>query len=133
MATLARLIYGFSSAYLLTGEERFLQAATAGVAYQREAFRSISADGRFCFWLHARQRDREGRIDLLASQNAEDRGTIPLYEQIYALAGLAMYYRISNDWEVLQDIQRSIASFNTFFADRRPIREDDPEIGRAHV
>ncbi len=132
MATLSRLIYGFSSAYLLTGEERFLHAASAGVAYQREAFRSISADGRFCFWLHARKRDREGRIDLLPSQNAEDRGTIPLYEQIYALAGLAMYYRISNDWEVLHDIQRSITSFNTFFADRRPASGADPADGQRH-
>ena len=31
MATLSRLIYGFSSAYLLTGEDRFRHAACAGV------------------------------------------------------------------------------------------------------
>ena len=117
MATLSRLIYGFSSAYQLTGEDRFLHAAMAGVAYQREAFRSISADGRFCFWLHARKRNREGRIDIFASLFAEDQGTLPLYEQIYALAGLAQYYRISNDWEVLHDIQRTLNTFETFFAD----------------
>jgi hypothetical protein len=120
MATLSRLIYGFSSAYLLTGEDRFLHAATAGVAYQREAFRSISADGRFCFWLHARKRDREGRIDILPSLFAEDRGTLPLYEQIYALAGLAQFYRINNDWEVLHDIQRTLTTFDTFFAHKTP-------------
>ncbi|MFN7897447.1 MAG: hypothetical protein ACK5Q6_15085, partial [Cyanobacteriota bacterium] len=118
MATLSRLIYGFSSAYQLTGEDRFLHAATAGVAYQREAFRSISADGRFCFWLHARKRNREGRIDIFASLFPEDQGTLPLYEQIYALAGLAQYYRISNDWEVLHDIQRTLETFDTFFADK---------------
>lgn len=117
MATLSRLIYGFASAYMLTGEERFFEAAKAGVAYQREAFRSVSADGRFCFWLHARQRDREGRIDILPSQCEEDKGTLPLYEQIYALAGLAQFYRISNDWDVLHDIRRTITAFNTFFAD----------------
>ena len=117
MATLSRLIYGFSSAYQLTGEDRFLHAAMAGVAYQREAFRSISADGRFCFWLHARKRNREGRIDIFASLFAEDQGTLPLYEQIYALAGLAQYYRISNDWEVLHDIQRTLNTFENFFAD----------------
>jgi mannose/cellobiose epimerase-like protein (N-acyl-D-glucosamine 2-epimerase family) len=118
MATLSRLIYGFSSAYQLTGEDRFLHAATAGVAYQREAFRSISADGRFCFWLHARKRNREGRVDIFASLFDEDQGTLPLYEQIYALAGLAQYYRISNDWEVLHDIQRTLETFDTFFADK---------------
>ncbi|MFM9110336.1 MAG: hypothetical protein ACKOPN_07055 [Prochlorococcaceae cyanobacterium] len=118
MATLSRLIYGFATAYHLTGEDRFLHAASAGVSYQREAFRSISADGRFCFWLHARRRDREGRIDILPSEAFDDAGSIPLYEQIFALAGLVQYYRISNDWEVLHDIQRTITSFNTFFADR---------------
>jgi mannose/cellobiose epimerase-like protein (N-acyl-D-glucosamine 2-epimerase family) len=118
-ATLARLIYGLSSAYLMTGEERFFLAAREGVAYQREAFRSISADGRFCFWLHARMRDRNGRFDVLASLFPEDRGSMPLYEQIYALAGLAQYYRITSDWEVLYDIQRTVAAFNTFYADHR--------------
>jgi len=118
MATLSRLIYGLSSAYLMTGEERFFQGARAGVEYQREAFRSLSADGRFCFWLHARMRDREGRFDVLECLFADDRGSLPLYEQIYALAGLAQYYRITNDWEILYDIQRTIAAFNMFFADR---------------
>lgn len=126
MATLSRLIYGFATAYLLTGEDRFLHAASAGVTYQREAFRSISADGRFCFWLHARRRDREGRIDILPSEAFDDAGSIPLYEQIYALAGLVQYYRISNDWEVLHDIQRTITSFNTFFADRAPADPSRP-------
>ncbi|MEJ2227937.1 MAG: N-acyl-D-glucosamine 2-epimerase, partial [Alphaproteobacteria bacterium] len=41
-ATLSRLIYGLSSCYLLTGGERYLQAARAGVKYQRETFRSLS-------------------------------------------------------------------------------------------
>ena len=31
VATLSRLIYGFTSAYLLTGQERYLMAAQAGV------------------------------------------------------------------------------------------------------
>jgi mannose/cellobiose epimerase-like protein (N-acyl-D-glucosamine 2-epimerase family) len=124
MATLSRLIYGLASAYLMSGDERFFQGARAGVEYQREAFRSISADGRFCFWIHARMRDRYGRFDVLECLFADDRGTFPLYEQIYALAGLAQYYRITNDWEVLYDIQRTIAAFNMFFADRH-----DPNRG----
>jgi hypothetical protein len=38
-ATLSRLIYGLSSAYLLTGMSRYLSAAAAAVEYQRSLFR----------------------------------------------------------------------------------------------
>lgn len=118
MATLSRLIYGLSSAYLLGGDERYFRAAKAGVEFQREAFRSYSTDGRFCFWLHARKRDRHGIYDVLPSVQGEDAGTIPLYEQIYALAGLAQYYRITNDWETLQDIRLTLRTFNALFSDK---------------
>jgi hypothetical protein len=96
MATLARLIYGLSSAYLLTGNERYLLAASAGVNYQRETFRSLSHDGRHCFWAFGKRRGRYGTRLIEPSENSDDAGTIPLYEQIYALAGLAQYYRITN-------------------------------------
>lgn len=119
MATLSRLIYGLSSAYLLGGDERYFLAAKAGVEYQREAFRSYSADGRFCFWLHARCRDRHGIYDVLPSLFEDDAGTIPLYEQIYALAGLAQFYRITNDRETLEDISHSIATIRHLYADVR--------------
>lgn len=119
VATLARLIYGLSSAYLMTGEDRFFHGAKAGVAFQREYFGSISADGRFCFWNHCRMKDRNGRFDVFACLFPDDVGSLPLYEQIYALAGLAQYFRITNDWEVLYDIQRTIATFNALYADNR--------------
>lgn len=112
-ATLSRLIYGLSSAYLLTGSDRFLQAARSGVAYQREWFRSLSNDGKYCFWAYGKQ-DRDM---IMASQNSDDKDTIPLYEQIYCLAGLAQYYRITNDWEVLKDIKTTINTFNKFYID----------------
>jgi mannose/cellobiose epimerase-like protein (N-acyl-D-glucosamine 2-epimerase family) len=118
MATLSRLIYGLSSAYLVGGDERYYLAARAGVRYQREAFRSYSADGRYCLWLHARTRDRHGVYDVLPSVFDDDADTIPLYEQIYALAGLAQYYRITNDAETLQDIRRTLNTFEAMFADR---------------
>jgi hypothetical protein len=126
MATLSRLIYGLASAYLLGGDERYFLAAKAGVEYQREAFRSYSADGRFCLWAHARRRDRHGRYAVLPSGNAEDAGTMPLYEQIYALAGLAQYHRITNDREVLEDIRRTLDMFDALFADRRDRSDQNP-------
>lgn len=121
-ATLSRLIYGLSSCYILTGGDRYLLAAKAGVKYQRETFRSLSHDGRYCFWQFGkRQRDR-GAVMIMPSENPDDRGTIPLYEQIYALAGLCQYYRITQDWEVLEDVARTIRSYQDFY-------HDDPRFG----
>lgn len=116
-ATLSRLIYGLSSAYLLTGAERYYLAAKAGVDYQREAFRSLSHDGQYCFWAFGRRRTADGEKLIVPSENADDYGTIPLYEQIYALAGLAQYYRITLDWEVLEDIRRTVNSFQAYYHD----------------
>lgn len=116
-ATLSRLIYGLSSAYLLTGAERYYLAAKAGVEYQREAFRSLSHDGRRCFWAFGRRQLRDGEKLITPSENPDDRNTIPLYEQIYALAGLAQYYRITLDWEVLEDIRRTVNAFQDFYHD----------------
>ncbi|MGA7933565.1 MAG: hypothetical protein WCA35_08460 [Kovacikia sp.] len=117
-ATLSRLIYGLSSAYLLTGCERYLSAARAGVNYQRETFRYLSHDGKQCFWAFGKRRTETSYELYLHSQNDDDKDTIPLYEQIYALAGLAQYYRITLDWEVLDDIKRTIRTFNDLFRDK---------------
>lgn len=126
-ATLARLIYGLSSAYLLTGNERYFLAAQAGVAYQREAFRQISHDGRYVFWAYGRRRHADGSVTLLVpSQSGDDFNAIPLYEQIYALAGLTQYVRITMDWEVLEDIRRTIATFQAFFHDGAGDDDRDP-------
>ncbi len=116
-ATLARLIYGLSSAYLLTGAERYYLAAKAGVAYQREAFRMLTNDGNHCFWAYGRRREASGERLIVSSENPDDAGAIPLYEQIYALAGLAQYYRITQDWEVLEDIRRTVNTFQDYYLD----------------
>lgn len=116
-ATLSRLIYGFSSAYLLTGSERFLSAARAAVNYHRGTFRSLAADGKHCFWASGKRKTMNSYHLYMGSLNEDDRDTIPLYEQIYALAGLAQYYRITLDWEVLDDIKKTVRTFNDFFLD----------------
>lgn len=116
-ATLSRLIYGLSSAFLLTGSERYFLAARAGVQYQREAYRSLSHDGKFCFWAFGRRPGVDGSKLVIPSENPDDRNTIPLYEQIYALAGLAQFYRITQDNEVLEDIQRTVNAFMSFYHD----------------
>jgi len=130
-AVLSRLLYDLSSAYLMTGAERYLLAARAAANYLREAFRSLSHDGRYCFWAYGRRRNLEGERGeslLFASQGPDDHGTIPLYEQIYALAGLTQFYRITLEWEVLEDIRRTINSFQDYFWDptQEQIAKMDP-------
>lgn len=116
-ATLSRLIYGLSSAYLLTGKSRYLSAATAAVDYQRSLFRNLTHDGRYCIWAFGMRRTVEGQNIYEYSLNPDDLNTIPLYEQIYDIAGLAQYYRITLDPAVLDDIRRTIAGFDAFYLD----------------
>ncbi len=116
-ATLSRLIYGLSSSYLLTGSDRYLLGARAAVMYQREAFRSLTHDGKYCFWSFGRRKGKYGSQTIFPSQNPDDAGSLPLYEQIYALAGMTQFYRITADWDVLQDIRRTVRTFNDFYLD----------------
>lgn len=125
-AVLSRLIYDLSSAYLLTGAERYYKAARAAVDYLREAFRSLSHDGQYVFWAFGRRRNMEGEKGenlIIASLGPDDVGTLPLYEQIYALAGLTQFYRITLDWEVLEDIRRTINTFQAFYHDPPEAKE----------
>jgi mannose/cellobiose epimerase-like protein (N-acyl-D-glucosamine 2-epimerase family) len=125
-AVLSRLIYDLSSAYLLTGSERYFLAAKAAVDYQRQAFRMMSHDGQYCFWAYGRRRLQEGERGehlITASLGPDDMNTMPLYEQIYALAGLTQFYRITLDWEVFEDIRRTIRSFQDFYHDPPEAKE----------
>jgi hypothetical protein len=60
------------------------------------------------------RRTLEGQNIYEYSLNPDDLNTIPLYEQIYSIAGLAQYARITQDWEVLDDIRRTIRAFDAF-------------------
>lgn len=127
-ATLSRLIYGLSSTYLLTGDRRYLTAAAAGVDFQRSAFRSLSHDGRYAFWAYGRRKFVDGTATITASENPDDAGAIALYEQIYALAGMTQYYRITQDPGVLEDIRRTIRAFNDFYLDSKSVNSEFPGL-----
>ena len=114
--TISRLIYGLSSTYILNGNPRVLQAARELVRYQRERMRIESADGRRVYWLHAMR----GGKPVLQSLFADDAGTIPLYEQIYSLAGLTQYYRATGDPDILSDIEKTVRFMDDYFWDNGP-------------
>ena len=118
-ATLSRLIYGLSSAYLMTGNERYYMAAKAGVEYERQTFRIVMHDGKHCLWAHGFKKLKNGGKLIVTSQIKDDINSLPLYEQIYALAGLSQYYRITSDPQVLNDIMQTVNSFNDYYRDNK--------------
>jgi hypothetical protein len=122
-ATLSRFLYGLSSAYMLTGIDRFYSAAKAAAEYLCDTFRSPSHDQSYCFWKFGCRMMKHWSEDIVPSQNGDDLGTFALYEQIYAISGLTQYYRLSQDRTVLKYICRTIYAFQDFYYDKK--RPDD--------
>ncbi|MEW6753393.1 MAG: AGE family epimerase/isomerase [Candidatus Latescibacterota bacterium] len=115
--TLSRLVYGFATAYLMTGEESYLEAAEAGTLYLRTHCMEVDSRRDVTYWHHAVDIVGGRREKILASQFDDDNGTIPAYEQIYALAGPAQTYRITGDPGTLRDIEGTVRLFNTCYLD----------------
>jgi mannose/cellobiose epimerase-like protein (N-acyl-D-glucosamine 2-epimerase family) len=116
--TISRLVYGFASAYLLTGEDRFLEAAEKGTEYLREHMRFYDLDENIVYWYHGI--DVEGRREtkVFASEFGDDYDAIPAYEQIYALAGPIQTFRITGDPRIRQDAELTVDLFDRFFLDK---------------
>ena len=51
--TISRMIYGFASAYLLTGVDRYLEAAEKGTEYLRAHLRGVDEEEGIVYWYHA--------------------------------------------------------------------------------
>src|SRR3972149_6193871 len=67
--TISRLIYGLSTAYHMTGEDRFLKAAETGGEYLREHFQHRDpAEGGY--WSHVDPITIEGTSDALGRNRA---------------------------------------------------------------
>ena len=116
--TISRLVYGFASAYLLTGNERYLQAAEKGTVYLREHMRFQDKSEGICYWYHATEiKDDGSEQKIYASEFGDDYDAIPCYEQIYALAGPTQTYRITGDPLIRADIDATINLFNRYFKD----------------
>ena len=117
--TISRLVYGFASAYMLTGDERYLTAAEKGTEYLRNHFRAVDTTEDVCYWYHAIDVSNGKERKVLASRFGDDYDAIAAYEQIYALAGPVQTYRINGDPDVLEDARGTINLFNKFFLDRQ--------------
>ncbi len=116
--TISRLVYGFASAYLLTGEDRYLEAAEKGTEYLRDHMRAIDHQQGIVYWYHAIDVKGGRERKVLASQFGDDFDAIPAYEQIYALAGPIQTYRITGDPRILADAEMTIELFDHYFLDK---------------
>lgn len=116
--TVSRLVYGFASAYLMTGEDRFLEGAEKGTEYLRDHMRFYDPDENLIYWYHGVQVTGNREQKLLTSEFGDDYDAIPAYEQIYALAGPIQTYRITGDPRILKDAEMTIDLFDKFFLDK---------------
>jgi len=116
--TISRLVYGFASAYMLTGDERFLEGAEKGTEYLREHMRFYDLDENIVYWYHGIDVHGEREDKVFASEFGDDFDAIPAYEQIYALAGPIQTYRITGDPRILRDAELTVDLFDRFFLDQ---------------
>jgi mannose/cellobiose epimerase-like protein (N-acyl-D-glucosamine 2-epimerase family) len=116
--TISRLVYGFASAYLLTGDDRYLEGAEKGTEYLREHMRFYDAEENIVYWYHGVDVHGEREDKVFASEFGDDYMAIPAYEQIYALAGPVQTYRITGDPRILDDARLTVDLFDRFYLDR---------------
>ena len=115
--TVSRLVYGLASTYQLTGRDEFLEAAEKGVQYLRDHMRFYDRDENIVYWYHGIDIKGDEEHKVFASEFGDDFYAIPAYEQIYALAGPAMTYRINGDKAILRDAEMTVDLFKRFFHD----------------
>ena len=116
--TISRLVYGFATAFMMTGNDSFLKAAERGTEYLREHMQFEDTDEGIVYWYHGIdvRGDKEDKI--FASEFGDDYYAIPAYEQIYALAGPIQTYRCTGDPRIMEDTEKTIKLFNDFFLDK---------------
>jgi mannose/cellobiose epimerase-like protein (N-acyl-D-glucosamine 2-epimerase family) len=115
--TISRMVYGLATAYLLTGEDRFIEAAQSGTDYLREHMRLADDRNGFVYWYHGIDISASGQRKVIASEFGDDYDALPMYEQIYALAGPTQTFRVTGDPRILSDIDRTVALFDQHFKD----------------
>jgi mannose/cellobiose epimerase-like protein (N-acyl-D-glucosamine 2-epimerase family)/anti-anti-sigma regulatory factor len=116
--TISRMIYGFASAYQLTGDDRYLEAAEKGTEYLRDHLRAIDEKEGIAYWYHAVDVKGGHERKVFASEFGDDYDAIPAYEQIYALAGPIQTYRITGDPRILRDAEMTVNLFDRYYLDK---------------
>lgn len=115
--TISRLVFGFASAYLLTGNDVFLEAAEKGTEYLQDHMKFYDLDENIVYWYHGIDVKEGKEHKVFTSEFGDDYDAIPMYEQIYALAGPTQTYRITGNPAIMKDIDLTMDLFEKFFHD----------------
>jgi mannose/cellobiose epimerase-like protein (N-acyl-D-glucosamine 2-epimerase family) len=115
--TISRLVYGMASAFLMTGEDEYLEIAERGTEYLREHMRFVDTDENVTYWYHGLKVDGDTEKKLFTSEFSDDYDALPMYEQIYALAGPVQTYRVTGDPRIKADADATIRLFDRFYLD----------------
>jgi mannose/cellobiose epimerase-like protein (N-acyl-D-glucosamine 2-epimerase family)/anti-anti-sigma regulatory factor len=115
--TISRMVYGFATAYMMTGEDRYLEAAEKGTEYLRDQMRGVDHEANAVYWYHAADIQGDHERKVFASEFGDDLNAMPAYEQIYALAGPVQTYRITGDPRILRDAEMTVNLFDRYFLD----------------
>tara|TARA_B000000565_G_scaffold252257_1_gene227085 strand:- start:561 stop:2720 length:2160 start_codon:yes stop_codon:yes gene_type:complete len=121
--TISRLVYGFATAYMITGDERALEAAKNGTEYMQRHFRHQNKSDGICYWYSQIDIQDDGSVrKYMGSTAGGDEGgnAIPCYEQIYALAGPTQTWRLIGGKGIKQDIDDTISFLNRYYKDHGP-------------
>jgi len=70
------------------------------------------------YWYHGLKVQGEKETKLLTSEFGDDYDSIPMYEQIYAMAGPTQTYRATGDKSILWDIEHTIGLFEKYYKDK---------------
>jgi len=100
---IGRHIFSYSAAYLMTGNEKYLDIA--------EKTRDFLLE-------HAWDNDNGGWYDVLNRNGTPAVTSKNMFIQTYALTGLAMYYFVTRDHEVLRYIEKTDSLLDTYLLDK---------------
>ena len=70
--TISRLVYGFATAFMMTGNDSFLKAAERGTEYLREHMRFVDLDEGIVYWYHGIDVQGEKEQKIFASEFGDD-------------------------------------------------------------
>lgn len=101
-AMISRQVFGFTSAYLLSGDEKYLKTASEGVNYLLK----FAWDNEYGGW-----------YDLLNQSGNPKMTTKSVPNQLYTNVGLALYYFATKDENVLSHIRELIRIQKTYSFD----------------
>jgi mannose/cellobiose epimerase-like protein (N-acyl-D-glucosamine 2-epimerase family) len=103
----SRTLYAFSTAFALTGDRRFLDAARNGTQFL--SHQGIFEGDGFAFF--------HTRLDSLGQRHPDDPELVNIFTQIYSLTGLIAYYDISRCLRVQTIIEANLRMLTELYHD----------------